>query len=540
MKYSQLHVFRYDTILPFLTHTRRVVLQEEMSSGETANATILPPDVIELESAAESSRLSHDHTTALRCLERALVGRAEAFGHSSPEVTQACISTANYCNFLAMKCLEADNVTTSRTLLRRAQTLVDVCKDDTRVDLSNSSELTVLRITTWNNLACVSRRQGHVRAALAHLHHAIHLESKVDACHHSMDVVDTYLNACAIESSVGRHDRALGHAQTALIRLQERRERRKKEEEKEEDYVIALAIAYHNIAVEQEYLGNVALSSRGYRKAASVAQENLGPDHRVTQSLQVSLTESQKTQPRDTHGRAKKKGARSRRGEKHHDATLRVKSAYHASLELSRDTTTTTTTKTKTSPSRKEVKRFDSAFSAYGRIPGVPTVKFGQPISRLTSTRAKRLTFDPEVVHIQFSQPPPVERKVLEMITPRGSEDEQVDNVKDRQDESRLGGDGDRDAEIQPEKTKEFNDETSRPILMDEAKEDGAIVEHEQKNIEAEKIVDLDRIDVPSSSSDTDAEHKLQARLEEVQIEDRAERKMIFIDSTTVAEEKNP
>ena len=82
---------------------------------------------------------------------------------------------------------------------------------------------------------------------------------------------DTHLNVCAVLSQLGRHDLARVHSQSAIIIAQQwliraflpkidSRQRRKsqgnvKEIEKSfKDRIAILAIAYHNLAVELEFL----------------------------------------------------------------------------------------------------------------------------------------------------------------------------------------------------------------------------------------------------------------------------------------------
>lgn len=83
---------------------------------------------------------------------------------------------------------------------------------------------------------------------------------------------DTHLNICAVLSQLGRHDLAYHHAQNAIIIVQanllkaflpkreklietEAQKQQDQEIEKNfKDRIAVLAIAYHNLAVEQEFL----------------------------------------------------------------------------------------------------------------------------------------------------------------------------------------------------------------------------------------------------------------------------------------------
>ena len=46
-----------------------------------------------------------------------------------------------------------------------------------------------------------------------------------------------------------------------------------------------LAIAYHNMGVEQEFLRSYPAAILSYKKAVNFAEKNLGPDDGITQNL---------------------------------------------------------------------------------------------------------------------------------------------------------------------------------------------------------------------------------------------------------------
>ena len=122
---------------------------------------------------------------------------------------------------------------------------------------------------TYNNLACYYKRLGHTRSALIFLEKALELEGNMDD---SSFKADTHLNICAVLSQMGRHDLAMHHAQSSIMIVQasllmvflpEKKSRGKdkaKEQREEEikkefkDRVSILAVSYHNLGVEQEFL----------------------------------------------------------------------------------------------------------------------------------------------------------------------------------------------------------------------------------------------------------------------------------------------
>ena len=61
------------------------------------------------------------------------------------------------------------------------------------------------------------------------------------------------------------------------------------------DKVAVLAIAYHNMGVEQEFLRSYPAAILSYKKAVNFAEKNLGPDDGITQNLR-SVYENAKSE----------------------------------------------------------------------------------------------------------------------------------------------------------------------------------------------------------------------------------------------------
>ena len=141
---------------------------------------------------------------ALECMERGLVLRQHFFGAGSDEVWRACKTVGEMCNLLAMTYLQQEDFAMVLELLKKAEILTE--RDPAG------------RAVTFNNLACYYRRQGKLHAALQYLQKALKIEGRLERVDNP---ADTYLNACAVLSQLGRHQSALEHAQQALILLQE-------------------------------------------------------------------------------------------------------------------------------------------------------------------------------------------------------------------------------------------------------------------------------------------------------------------------------
>ncbi|CAM9749663.1 unnamed protein product [Pylaiella littoralis] len=222
-----------------------------------------------------------NYLQALECMERGLVLRQHFFGSDSEEVWSACKIVGEMCNLLAMTYLQQEDFGMVLELLKKAEILTE--RDDAG------------RAVTYNNLACYYRRRGKLHSALQYLHKALKIEAKMGS--RVEHPADTHLNTCAVLSQVGRHQGALEHAQSALILLQEELfgggaamggDGGREDQPPRADRIAVLAIAYHNMGVEQEFLKKFEHSLQSYRKGVEVAQKYLGGNHAVTVTLRNS------------------------------------------------------------------------------------------------------------------------------------------------------------------------------------------------------------------------------------------------------------
>lgn len=139
-----------------------------------------------------------------------------------------------------------------------------------------------LNAITYNNMSCVYKRRGLLKCALQYAEKALDLETKSKKADNP---ACTHLNLCAILSQLDRHRHALEHCQCALALL-------KGEgyagaatpgflDEDHEAESSILAVCYHNMAVEHEYLGEYEKAIQAYYKSVEVATQELGEDHPV-------------------------------------------------------------------------------------------------------------------------------------------------------------------------------------------------------------------------------------------------------------------
>eukprot|EP00928_Gymnodinium_smaydae_P015429 TRINITY_DN15705_c0_g1_i1.p1 TRINITY_DN15705_c0_g1~~TRINITY_DN15705_c0_g1_i1.p1 ORF type:complete len:395 (-),score=85.41 TRINITY_DN15705_c0_g1_i1:91-1275(-) len=243
-------------------------------------------EVEKCDAAAESARQAGEHQKLLEQLERGLYLRRRLYSEYSSEVTAACRRLCEVCNCTATVMLQQGNFRGAHELLKRAEQV---------------SERTDLRAITWNNLACYYRRTGKLRTAVTFLERALAIEEHV----RNGDAAQTHLNLCASLSQLQRHADALYHAQSALIRLYEILSPQMLTgrlslpesaggasgggaSQATLEQVTVLCIAYHNLAVEHEYLKNHEAALCAYAEGVKWASGFLGSGHQLAGILKAS------------------------------------------------------------------------------------------------------------------------------------------------------------------------------------------------------------------------------------------------------------
>lgn len=239
------------------------------------------------------------YTEALECMEKGLVLRQHFFGADSEEVWNSCKTVGEMCNLLAMTYLQQEEFPVVLELLKKAEILTEKHHAG--------------RAVTLNNFACYYRRQGNLHKSLTYLTEAIKIETKLD---NIPNKADTHLNMCAVLSQLGKHQSALGHAQSALILLHEELQLGRSSSPPKHnnsnhhhavhgnngpdidlsklDRVAVLGIAYHNVGVEHEFLKCYDQSLQAYKKGVDITSRFLGDAHGIVITLQNSLLTSKR------------------------------------------------------------------------------------------------------------------------------------------------------------------------------------------------------------------------------------------------------
>ena len=138
---------------------------------------------------------------------------------------------------------------------------------------SFASENEYLKVSTYNNIACLYRKLNRPKSALVFLEQALNIEYKhltkiqsdelFDLMMIKENPADTHLNLCAVLSLIGKHEVAYLHALKALTFLQAEIFERSQGNFTDPDMrpfgsrCAVLCIAYHNLAAELEFMKQV-------------------------------------------------------------------------------------------------------------------------------------------------------------------------------------------------------------------------------------------------------------------------------------------
>lgn len=208
---------------------------------------------------------------------------------------------------------------------RQALDLLNRAKQLTTADakFGEPDDRKKLLAITYNNMSCIYKRRNLLKTALGFAEKALKLEtssSKADnpAC--------THLNLCAILSRLDRHRHALEHCQCALTLLKGEGYSGGVTPGMVDDFgddpeSSILAVCYHNMAVEHEYLGEFDKAIQSYYKSVEVASQELGEEHPITHAFRGRWEDAQIS----AENRRKKEGGA--RGQKLSDYDKKIMGA---------------------------------------------------------------------------------------------------------------------------------------------------------------------------------------------------------------------
>jgi tetratricopeptide (TPR) repeat protein len=192
------------------------------------------------------------------------------------------VLTINSC---AMKALSEDKFDVCLDLLRKSE------------HYTADKKYASLRVLTFNNLGCYYRRLGKLKSAYKQLKAAVQLGAESKSGEH---LAVTHLNMCAILSQKGQHEKALENAQVAVYHAQEELVSAKLKKQgatasgTPEEQMLTLAMAYHNMAVELEFVGKYQLCLQWYKKAMQLVAEHKDTQQAMYDNFRKSYVEVRK------------------------------------------------------------------------------------------------------------------------------------------------------------------------------------------------------------------------------------------------------
>jgi tetratricopeptide (TPR) repeat protein len=213
---------------------------------------------------------------ALKILEESVMLKHSHYGVDSDETRTSFRLFVSECSATAMSALYKEDHTLSFELLKKAESLTE-----DGLFLGDEQERLRLRAVIFNNLGCFYKRRNKLHASLQYLEKALSLELQ---CSNVENPAGTHFNMCATLSQLGRHPQALQHAMCAVEILANISEAAHSNGVSSDDNCM-LAIAYHNLGVEYEFLGQIDLARRAFSAAVDYAEKGWGPTHEKTTAI---------------------------------------------------------------------------------------------------------------------------------------------------------------------------------------------------------------------------------------------------------------
>jgi hypothetical protein len=184
-------------------------------------------------------------------------------------------------NLQACKLVRKGKIDDAVNLLRRAR---HACiRDKSR--FKDKYKRKLLHATTLNNLGCAVKQNSEIENALEYFTKALRIEVGMPPeAPPPPNPAGTHLNICAMLSKLKRHREARKHAKCALKLLKEGRSPKVTTDGAGQTSSV-LALAHHNLAVEQEYLNDYKAALNSYMAACHACLGALGEDHKLTKAI---------------------------------------------------------------------------------------------------------------------------------------------------------------------------------------------------------------------------------------------------------------
>jgi len=226
---------------------------------------------------------------AAESLDQAIVMRRSILGEFHPEIHAAVERYVCMCNRWSVQLLDAGQHGHAGELLKRAEIMTK----------SGSSTMLPPRIcaATFNNLCCYYRTRGKLSAAMQSLEQALRIVRKHKTLEGSTLI---HINYAALLSFAHRHEDALQNLDCVITGLAEEDVQPQHTFESYAEAIAAkrnlaelLAIAYHNMWIELDYLRRHRAAVDCIQQATNIARLRLGKSHVLTLKMEGALDSAQ-------------------------------------------------------------------------------------------------------------------------------------------------------------------------------------------------------------------------------------------------------
>jgi len=216
--------------------------------------------LVNMEAAIEALMSQRKLTKALECASHVLNLRKDFYGANSEEFVMFLKNLAKRTFQAAVQCLESNEGNQALTALK----LLEEMLASQRAVEAFVTEICEL----YNQLACSYKRLDKPRLTKSYLEKALELSRTYKEA--PIDRASLHLNMCAVLSGLSKHKEAVKYGASAVQYAQEELVNLKLAGETETSQkVTMLAVAYHNLAVEEEHLKNYDSALEWYNKAVS-------------------------------------------------------------------------------------------------------------------------------------------------------------------------------------------------------------------------------------------------------------------------------
>lgn len=190
------------------------------------------------------------------------------YGSGHPHGGQLAVSFAMMCNDIVKGCMQEGRLKLAQHLLTRTIHLLRLEHSATSFS-ENQNAMSV----ACCNMASLMHKKHVPQEALKWIIRAITIESKIEWLpSHAV----SYINCSATYSLLGRHEEALEQAQRAVDMLCKKPGWQLSAVDQDSEAGELLPMAFNNLAVEYEHLGDTEMASQSYGYAADLAAQRWG------------------------------------------------------------------------------------------------------------------------------------------------------------------------------------------------------------------------------------------------------------------------